>query len=157
MQRVVLDCRKDRWLDKKIIGLSDRLNQKGRDRLAKQMIFVFYLDLFILLLGLFQVVALRKPLPYARTRATYQLLQREKNIRCTPVEEADVDLKINTDVEAYMGPSSSADEMEAGCSIEDLGAVINFKDVWHYSSKKCRTRNFSYVIIEQLEIDRFTV
>ena len=92
------------------------------------MIFVFYLDVFILLLGLFQVVALRKPLPYARTRATYKRLQREKNIRCTPVE-ADVDLKINTDVEAYMGPSSSADEMEAGCSIEDLGAVINIKDV----------------------------
>ena len=92
------------------------------------MIFVVYLDVFILLLGLFQVVALRKTLPYARTRATSQRSQREKNINCTPVE-ADTDLRINTDVEAYMGPSSSADEMEAGCSIEDLGAVINVKDV----------------------------
>ena len=74
------------------------------------------------------MVALRKTLPYARIRATSQRLQREKDIRCTPLE-ADIDLKINTDVEAYMGPSSSADEMEAGCSIEDLGAVINVKDV----------------------------
>ena len=79
----------------------------------------------LILLGFSPVLALRKPLFHAKT---FRQPQCAKNIRCTAVETGDGG-KINVDVEVYLGPSSTADEMEAGCSIEDLGAAIEVSDV----------------------------
>lgn len=105
------------------------------------MFLICNVEVFILLLGLSTVVALRRPLFYASTRPTCRQSQNGKNIRCTAVEGGDYDAKIGLDLEAYLGPSSTADDMEAGCSIEDLGAAIEASDVQHYTSYKCRTHH----------------
>ena len=102
------------------------------------MFLLCNLEVFILLLGLSTVVSLRRPLFYASTRPTFRQSQNEKNIRCTAVEGGDYEAKISLDLEAYLGPSSTADDMEAGCSIEDLGAAIEVSDVQHHTSYKCR-------------------
>jgi hypothetical protein len=102
------------------------------------MFLICNLEVFILLLGLSTVVALHRPLFHASTLPTSRQSQNEKNIRCTAVDGGDHDAKISLDLEAYLGPSSTADDMEAGCSIEDLGAAIEVSDGQHYSSYKCR-------------------
>ena len=102
------------------------------------MFLICNFEVFILLLGLSTVVAFRRPLFYASTRPTCRQSQNENNVRCTSVEGGDYDAKISLDLEAYLGPSSTADDMEAGCSIEDLGAAIEVSDVEHYTSYKCR-------------------
>ena len=111
------------------------------------MFLICNVEVFILLLGLSTVVALRRPLFYASTRPTCRQSQNGKNIRCTAVEGGDYDAKTGLDLEAYLGPSSTADDMEAGCSIEDLGATRSIRCPTLHKLQVPNASSFRVVII----------
>ena len=79
-----------------------------------------HLFVFCIINGLILTAGFRSRFNFISTRITFSPLSCNPDVS-TSTEDVDVDSAVELVVDAYLGPTSDFDDMEAGCSIGDLG------------------------------------